>query len=321
MRQATLEDRAEYLGVIAFVRLARSLPARSALQAANALGTLFFDLVRYRRTVALTNLRSRLGGDGDFQRLRDGEGAEGGPGGGAGGADGVRGGRSYRRIGRRAMQTFMEGLVEFVRLPCTGRPYLEKHFSIAGIGNLDEALSRGRGAVLVTGHFGSWELAGPVLASFGYPVDLLVGVQRNLLVQDLMNGMRRDCGVGVIEPERLIRAVRSLRANRLVAMLCDQDAGRRGVFVDFLGAPASTTKGPARLAILAGSPVVPGFILRTGGLSHKIVIERPIWPGPEASERAVFDLTQAYTDVIASYVRRYPGHWLWTHRRWKTRPG
>lgn len=288
--RATFKDRVEYVGVIAFARLVRCLPSRLALSAADALGTIAFDLFRYRRRVALANLESRLGGN---HRVR---------------------------IGRKAVQTFIEGLVEFVKLPRAGRPYFARHFTVEGIENLEEAVSKGRGAVLVTGHFGSWELAGPALAQLGYRVDLVVGVQRNLLVQEMMNMIRRRSGVGVIEPDGLFRAVRSLKANNLVAMLSDQNAGTRGVFVDFLGAPASTSRGPARLAILSGAPVVPGFIMRTGGPYHKIVIERPIWPAKVPADAAVLDLTQAYTRVIESYVRRYPDHWLWTHRRWKTQP-
>jgi KDO2-lipid IV(A) lauroyltransferase len=306
--RVTVKDRAEYAGVIAFAWLVRRLPSRFALAAADALGAMAFDVLGYRRRVALANLESRLGSDGEAQA--------GGSGAGPRGDSRIR----YTRVGRKAVQTFVEGLVEFVRLPDVGKPYDAEHFTFEGGENLDRAISRGRGAVLVTGHFGSWELACPVLARRGYHVDVVVGVQRNLLVQRMMNEIRRRSGVGVIEPEGLFRAVKSLKENRLVAMLSDQDAGKKGVFVDFLGAPASTPKGPARLAILSGAPIVPGFIIRSGGPSHRIVLETPLWPARIPSEAAVLDLTQAYTRVIESYVRRYPDHWLWTHRRWKTRP-
>jgi KDO2-lipid IV(A) lauroyltransferase len=259
----------------------------------------------YRRDVALSNLEqhlawnARAGGAGCGRRRR----------------------RDQRSIGREAMQNFVMGLAEFTRLPLVDRAYVSKRVAIDGLASLDQVLRAGRGAILITGHFGSWELPGCVLAMLGYPVDLLVGVQHNRLVQELMNRLRRSCGIGIIEPQRLLQAAHALRANRLVAMLSDQDAGRAGVFVDFLGEPASTPRGAARLAIMARSPIVPGFIVRTAGLSHRIELDRPIWPPESASEQAVRDLTHAYTRVIESYVRRYPGQWLWSHRRWKTRPG
>lgn len=301
MSRVTLEDRAEYAGVMIFLRAVRLLPQAFLPGASRVMGALAFDIFGYRREVALANLARHLP-PGDAS-LDSGSGA-----------------RTYTRIGRTSVQNFVMGLVEFARLPMIDQAYIKKHIVITGLANLDRVLRMGRGAVLVTGHFGSWEISGCVLAEMGYPVDLLVGVQRNLLVQDLMNDIRRSSGVGVIEPTRLLRAVRSLKANRFVAMLSDQDAGRGGVFVDFLGEQASAPRGAAHLSILANSPIVPGFIVRTSGCGHHIVIEEPILPPESASEQSIRDLTQAYTRVIESYVRRHPGQWLWTHRRWKTRP-
>jgi KDO2-lipid IV(A) lauroyltransferase len=106
-------------------------------------------------------------------------------------------------------------------------------------------------------------------------------------------------------------------------MLSDQDVGERGVpgvFVEFLGELASTPRGPAQLAMLAAAPIIPGFIVRMGGTKHRIVIDEPILPPEGHGEESVRQLTAAYTKILETYVRRYPGHWLWTHRRWKTRP-
>lgn len=301
MTKVTLEDAAEYLGVAVFLRMARLLPQAALPSVSRLMGALAFDVFGYRREVALANLAQHLSPDGPSGSTGSGE-------------------HNRRRIGRESVQNFVMGLAEFTRLPLVDEAYVRKRIEITGLANLDQVLGMGRGAILVTGHFGSWEIPGCVLAQMGYPVDLLVGVQRNRLVQNLMNGLRRSCGIGIIEPRHLVRAVRALRANRFVAMLSDQDAGRGGVFIDFLGAQASTPRGAARLSILAHSPIVPGFIVRTSGCGHRIVIEEPILPPGAPSEEALRDLTQAYTRVIESYVRRYPGQWLWTHRRWKTRP-
>lgn len=301
MTDATLEDAAEYLGVVIFLKFVQFLPLSVLPGLARFLGALLFDVLGYRREVALANLERHLPPEGS-----------------SGGA--VPGRGNLRRTGREAVQGFVMSLAEFARLPLMDRTYIERHITVEGLAGLDQALRTGRGAVLVTGHFGSWEIAGCVLAKMGYPVDLLVGVQRNRLVQHLMNRLRRSSGVGVIEPEHLFRVVRSLKANRLVAMLSDQDAGRRGIFVDFLGEQASTPRGAAHLAILAGSPIVPGFVVRTAACRHRIVIEDPILPPGVVTEEGLKELTQAYTRRIEYYVKRYPGQWLWTHRRWKTRP-
>jgi len=304
VKRPTGKDRAEYAGAAVFVALVRMLPLVAAVRLARFLGAVAFDVLGYRRGLAVANLERHLGAAGP-----------------AGTPASEAGGRStWRAIGRDSVAGFAAGLAEFARLPLMDRAYVESHVVIEGREHLDEALAKGRGAVLVTGHFGSWEVTGCALARLGYPIGFLVGVQRNRLIQAMMNDIRRTCGIAVKEPRDLLSAVKSLRANRFLAMLADQDAGRRGVFVEFLGELASTPQGPARLAILAGSPIIPGFTIAAGPGRHRIVLEGPIYPPEKPDGDAIRDLTQAYTRVIEAYVRRYPASWLWTHRRWKTRP-
>ena len=259
------------------------------------LGGLAFDLVRFRRAVTLTNLESHL-------HLA-------GPHG------------SHVEVGRRSYANFGRALVEFARLPTVDAAYIKRYIELRGLDNLDRAKQDGKGAILVTGHFGSWELMGCILARLGYPVTFVVGIQRNPLVQDLMNGLRREVGIEIIEISSTHRIAHALRNGRFLAMLCDQDAGTKGVFVRFLEDPVSTVQGPARLAIMTGAPIIPGFIIRLGGSKHRIVIEPPVGAGPAGGKETVTSLTQAYTSVIESFVKKYPDHWLWAHRRWKTRPG
>ena len=294
MRRPTLEDRLEYLGVILFLKGARLLSTVLALRLGSALGRLAFDIFRFRRTVTLNNLRTHLA-DSD-----------------------LRGSRV--EVGRRSYANFGMAIAEFVRLPLVGPAYIEKHIRLEGLDNLDRAMREGKGAILVTGHFGSWELMGCVLAHLGYPVTFVVGIQRNPLVQNLMNDLRHQAGIEIIELTSTQKIVRALKAGRFIAMLCDQDAGRTGVLVRFLGDRASTAQGAARLAIITGAPVIPGFIIRQKHSKHVIVIGGQV-AAPDAEDRtdAVGAITQAYTDRIESYVRRYPDHWLWAHRRWKTR--
>jgi KDO2-lipid IV(A) lauroyltransferase len=296
MKPPTIQDRLEYIGVISFVRAVRLLPDWMAVRFGGVLGMIAFDLLRLRRGVTLANLRARL--------------------------DQYRRGRSSVTVGRRAYINFGRAIAEFARIPLVDMDYIRRHIRIEGLSHLDRALEEGKGAVLVTGHFGSWELMGCALVRLGYPLTFVVGVQRNRLVQSLMNRLRGECGIPVIEPASLLETTRVLRGNRFIAMLSDQDAGRQGVFVDFLGEPASTHAGAARLALMTGAPVITGFIIRTDLTSHLIVIEKPICIDRSVDRReSVLRMTQAYTGSIEAYIRRYPDHWLWAHRRWKTGSG
>lgn len=293
MTRPTLQDRIEYAAVIVFVHLMRLLPARVSLRLAGWLGRLAFDVLGFRRSVTVSNLERHLP------------------------ESGVRAG--YTHVGRMSYVHFGMALAEFARLPYVDRAYIEENVTVEGLEHLDSVLAGGKGAVLVTGHFGSWELMGCVLVRLGYPVTFVVGIQRNPLVQDLMNRIRRASGIDVIELTSTLTIMRRLKANRFVAFLSDQDAGHRGVFVEFLGQAASTPPGAAHLAMLSGAAIVPGFITRVDGLKQQIVIEAPIYPDPASRGSAgAVALTQAYTSAIEAYVGRYPDHWLWAHRRWKT---
>jgi KDO2-lipid IV(A) lauroyltransferase len=293
MTRPTLQDRIEYAAVIVFVRLMRLLPVRASLSLAGRLGRLAFDVLGFRRSVTVRNLEKHL----PESMARAG----------------------YTHIGRMSYVQLGMALAEFARLPYVDQAYIEDNVTVEGLDHLDSVLAGGKGAVLVTGHFGSWELMGCVLVRLGYPVTFVVGIQRNPLVQDLMNRIRRASGIDVIELTSTLAIVRRLKANRFVAFLSDQDAGRSGVFVDFMGQPASTPPGAAHLAMLSGAAIVAGFITRIDGLKQHIVIEAPIYPGPaDRGQVGAVKLTQAYTNIIEAYIRRCPDHWLWAHRRWKT---
>jgi len=291
----TLEDWLEHLCVIVFVIGTRLLPAAAAVWLGGFLGKVTFDLIGFRRKVTLSNLRGHLGGGRSEEELEN--------------------------IGRRSYMHFGMSIAEFIRVPTVTRDYVSRYIRLDGLEHLDRALRDGRGGVLVTGHFGSWELMGSVMVSLGYPVKFIVGVQRNPLVQNLMNDLRLSAGIGVVEPDSLLRITRSLRSNQFVALLSDQDAGPHGLFVDFLGEEASTPQGAARLAMMTRSPVIPGFIIRLGVLRHQIVFEPPIEvPAGLSREEAAREITRGFTGMIERYVTKYPDHYLWAHRRWRTRP-
>ncbi len=299
MARATLEDRLEYAALAPVVLLLRLLPAGAALRLAALLGRLAFGVVGFRRGVVMDNLRARL-------RAEDG---------------GPLDEAVLARIGSGCYAGFAMSMAEFARLPLVTPAYVKENIEVEGAEHLDRALRDGRGAVLVTGHYGSWELMGCVLVMMGYPITFAVGVQRNPLVQNLMNDLRRNAGIDIVQATSVLSLAKRVKSNKFVAMLSDQDAGPKGVFVDFLGAPASTPPGPARLALMTGAPLITGFITRSNTTRHLIRLEAPILPdGGAAREEAVRRITQEYTATLESYVRARPDHWLWGHRRWKTEP-
>ncbi len=179
---------------------------------------------------------------------------------------------------------------------------------------------RGRGAVIMSGHYSNFELLGAWLTRLN-PVDFLVRPLSNPGVERLVTRWRAEAGVGCISTaEGTRRIYEALEAGHWVAFLADQDARRRGVFVPFLGVPASTPVGPARVALRTGAPIVMGFMERRVDGAFDLEVHPPLRvENPEAPD-AVERLTALHTRILEQHVRSRPELWFWLHRRWKTRP-
>jgi KDO2-lipid IV(A) lauroyltransferase len=292
MNSRTIKHRIEYWITYLVGAFARIIPYRLALALGSFLGWLAFDVLRIRRKVSMINLKNSLG-------MKK---------------------KEVVKIGRRAYQNAGKSMVEYALFPSLDKEKILKMVEFEGTEHFDEALKRGKGAIVVAGHFGSWEFMGAATSQKGYPVDFLVGEQHNLLVDNLMNDYRKSMGIGIIKMGAAAKGIiKALKNNRFVAMLSDQDAGSDGTVVEFFGRPASTPKGPAAFALKMDTPIIMGFIIRENQKKQRIIIEKPIFVEKTSEkEEDIKNLTQAYTSVLENYIRRYPDHWFWPHRRWKS---
>jgi KDO2-lipid IV(A) lauroyltransferase len=140
----------------------------------------------------------------------------------------------------------------------------------------------------------------------------------NPLLHDLLERVRGLTGNSVIYRKAALRKVlRALASNQAVALLIDQHIQTDAVLVDFFNRPASTTTALAALALRTGAPVIPVFALPLPGGRFRMVYEHAVEPPPLDDPDAIRQFTQRCTDVLEMYVRRYPGLWLWMHRRWR----
>ncbi len=290
-------ERLELAGLRALFGFWRSAPRVLAFSSGNRLGDLLFDIVRLRRAVALANLRA------SFPEKGEGEIVE---------------------IGRACYRNFARTVVEFARLPGMSREERLGAFDIVGREHLDAVIAMRRGAILLSGHFGNWEWMGTSFPLIGQPTCFVVAEQHNPLVGAFIDRWREGLGVGILSAERDLRKIlESLRNRALVAILGDQDAGRDGIFVDFLGRPASTAVGPVRLARRFGVPILQGFAIRQPRGRFRLDLSPPIVVPPEGEgedDMVIRSYTELWSRRLEEYVRRYPDHWFWMHRRWKTQP-
>jgi KDO2-lipid IV(A) lauroyltransferase len=182
---------------------------------------------------------------------------------------------------------------------------------------LDNALSKKRGVVFVTGHLGNWELMAHTLATMGYPISTVAKESYDSRFTKQINRFRNNAGVQVIyrgSPGAAPAMLRALKKGRAIGFLIDQDTRVPSAFVPFFGHLASTPIGAAALALRTKAPVVVGTIHRTPNGKH--VIEIKDCPIPSDVEKA----TALMTSHLEARIRRHPAQWVWFHRRWNTKP-
>lgn len=268
------------------------LPARVGLWVGARLGDLAWAALPRRRTVALENL-TRAFPERPAPEL-------------------ARVGRdSFRHLG----MNFVESCVFYFRPPAR----LLSRVSIEGLSHFESADALGRGMLLLTAHYGNWELLAASHALARFPLSVVMRPLDSTAFETILERFRLRSGVELITKRRaLTDIVDALRRRRMVGILLDQNASRReGVFVPFFGVPASTSKGMALIALRTGAPVLPVFIRRRPDGRHVVHAGAPV---PVPSDGDVVAFTRAFNEAIEAAIRRAPEQWFWLHRRWKTRP-
>jgi KDO2-lipid IV(A) lauroyltransferase len=223
---------------------------------------------------------------------------------------------SFDNIGRSA--------AEFVRLDKI-KPLLKEIIPIEGKENLDRALSLGRGVLLMTGHIDNWEMAGARLVLEGYPIVPVYTPQPNDGgINDFIQRQRTEAAGMRMVPNSgggMRDIIRALKANRVVCILQDLDARKRGISVPFFGLPASAYDGIVKLSCQYGSPVVPVFYSRLDDKIHHRMVFLPALNGMTDEDGNPFgsDMEKSLrmcNGVLEDWIRERPGQWLWLLDRW-----
>ncbi|MBZ0220402.1 MAG: lysophospholipid acyltransferase family protein [Candidatus Methylomirabilis sp.] len=272
------------------------MPYRTVFLLGGALGSIAFRVLKKHRNIALGNLDRAFGP--------------------------ALGQAEKMRIARNVFRNLSIMLLEFTRLPWLSRGKMDKLVQWTGLENMERALARGKGVIILTAHFGNWELLGACLGLRGYRPEIVVRELDNSLFERFVTWVRTRSGNRIVYKKGAMRKLmKGLARNSAVAILVDQNVTRsEGFFVDFFGVPACSNKGPALLALASGAPVVPVFIRRRGP-GHLIEVQKEVEvasTGDREKDAAVN--TARFARVVEEMVRRHPEEWFWVHNRWKTRP-
>lgn len=289
--------RIEYIFYIALARLLNLIPFSFSLKVGEFLGMLLFFVDKKHREIALTNLKRAFRNEKTEKEIFE--------------------------IGRECYRNLGRSFVEFSRLLRDEREYIERYIEIEGVENYIKAKEKGKGVLYLTGHCGNWELMALFQSLIGYPVSIVARPIDNPYLNRKIEEIRTRYGNRIIEKKKAMREIlRCLDNNGTVGVLLDQNVIKKeGVFVDFFGQPACTNKGVALIAQKTGAPVLPAFIHYLGNGKHCMIIGQEIELEKGGnSEMNVVSNTARFTKIIEDHIRKYPGEWLWLHRRWKTRP-
>ena len=293
-----LVDRILYVAVRLVSVAMHTFPINANLQTAKLLGSGLFLIDRKHRERALANLRRSFPDMSEPQRVE---------------------------LARRSMQQMIMLFVEV--LFTTRLIRIDTWCQYVELDNFKEVLEmllrRERGLILLTGHYGNWEILGYVLATLGFETTSIARPLDNPYVSRFLFGVREKTGQKIIAKKGATPEVTTAMENKgAVGFIADQNAGSKGVFVDFFGRKASTYKSIALVAMQYEVPVIIGYARRVGDcFRFKMGVQDIIRPEDwESQDDPLRYITQRYTKAIEDIVRVDPGQYWWVHRRWKTRP-
>ncbi len=229
--------------------------------------------------------------------------------------------RDYCRLAVESTYHMVLTGLELLKLPALAPEDLRAATRLEGLEHLREALSRDLGCLMLTAHFGSWELGGAALALAGIPMSVIGSYSSSGAL--LVNEARESLGVEVIEADDLRGMLRALRHGRCLAILPDlSHVARSSIVVDFLGRPALTAVGMALMAQRTGCAVVPAFSLRESDGTCRVRVYPALdLARSDSPERDLRDNTALFNRVISDQIAAHPDQWLWLHNRWKFYPG
>ena len=233
--------------------------------------------------------------------------------------------KRIRKVAKASMRNMIYLGIEVLFTPDLVTPAKwRRHVTLTGQQeNIRQLLRQERGAIYLTGHFGNWEVIGYAMATVGFPVYAVARPLDNPYINEHLLGVRQRNGMIVLDKKGAAEQANDILDSRgAVSFIADQDAGRKGCFVDFFGRKASTYKSIALLAMLHEVPVIVGYGRRLEeNFKFEIGVQRIIHPCEWADvENPMEWITQQYTAALEDLVRSAPQQYLWVHRRWKHRP-
>lgn len=286
----------EYAIFAGTARMLQAMPLGGVRRVARLAATFFWHVLPIRRSLTLMQLRAA------FPDRSDNE---------------------IREIAHASYVNLVTTIFELMWTPRLDDETLGRVVHLKNPEVLVQAARRGRGIVLMSGHFGNWEwLSIGVARLLSIHMTVIVHSIHNSRVDDLVEGWRGRFGNRTVPMGVSVREIiHTLRNRGAVAMLADQSGPSGSIYVRFFGRPAATYEGPATFALRMGAPVVMGYSIRREDGDYDVVVEEiPTFDLTGFDEQSVRELTRRHVRALERMVRLHPPLWLWQHKRWKHAP-
>ena len=271
-------------------------PKKLAQRTADLLGRIMFSVDKKHRRIAIDNLTYAYGHEKQPQEIK--------------------------KIAREVFINLVMVVFEVGWSLHLKESQFAEHFKINGFHHMKSAYEKGKGVLALTAHFGNWELLPIIGAIIKFPINIVVRPLDFEPLDHFIFNLRTRFGGKIIPKERSIHTIiRSLHRGEIVVLLMDQNVDwYEGVFVDFMGHRACTSKGLALLALKTSAPVVPVFMVREKSGFRAEFGAEIVTVKTGDRQKDIETNTQEYNRVIENFIRLYPDQWFWVHQRWKTKP-
>ena len=219
------------------------------------------------------------------------------------------------KIARGVLVHFGRVMADFMRARKRTNEEVLESLTIEGIEHLEAARDAGKGALVVTAHFGNWERMAHAISALGFKLHVIARDATHPVMNDLVADLRRSSGVALISRgAAALPTLKALKRNEFVGLLPDQNSDE--LYVPFFGVPCGTVTGPAVLSQRSGSPLIPIYCARLGVGKYHFWIEPPLEPEP--GFEPIEGMTRAVNKSLENAIRKYPDQYLWIHNRWKS---
>lgn len=224
------------------------------------------------------------------------------------------------KVAKATYANFMTTIIELFFLKYMSRDKLKSIITFINMENLYKAREDDKGIILISGHFGNWELAHIAFSAFYEPITMVARELQFKPLDRFLKDLRSMFKSRVLNKKNGLNDMRAALRNReILGILIDQGTIKKeGIETDFFGHKVMTTPAAALLARRFKCPVLPGFVIRKkgGGFEAHCLPQVDMQRTKNYSADIIAN-TQKMNDTIQGFIEKYPEQWFWFHKRWK----